>query len=183
MVRLPRPLVVLGAVGFATVSVRLSNPKEIDMSGHHHVASRPLPYTYAFRIAVSIDANRATVTGVHRVAMRVPASAAGAPAEGQSGLWVELRGADGRVLYHRALRMAHPDSVEVFDDEKTGAIRRVPSARSRVVKFDLLVPDLPDAAELILHGPRDLSEPHRPGVALLQSPLHDLRRQAAPQIP
>ena len=153
------------------------------MSGHHHLASRQLPYTHAFRIAVSLDANRATITGVHRVAMRVPASAAGTPAHGQSGIWVELRGADGRVLYHRALRMAHPDSVEVFDDEKTGAIRRVPSAQPRVVKFDVLVPDLPDAAELILHGPRDLSEPHQPSVPLLQSPLHELRLKAAPPIP
>lgn len=144
----------------------------------HHVSSQPIPYTHAFRIGLSLEDGRATVTSIYRVAMRAPASASGQPAEGQSGVWVELRGAGGRVLYHRPLRTPHADSVEVFDDAETGAIRRVPSARPRVLKFDVIVPDLPTASELILHGAQDPSEVHRPSVPLFQSPLQELRLKA-----
>jgi hypothetical protein len=144
----------------------------------HHVASQPIAYTHAFRIGLSLEDGRATVTSIHRVAMRAPASASGQPADEQSGVWVELRDAGGRVLYHRALRTPHPDSVEVFEDEKTGAIRRVPSARPRVGKLDVIVPDLPTASELTLYGSEDPSEVHKPSVPVFQSPLQELRRKA-----
>jgi hypothetical protein len=141
----------------------------------HHVSSQPIPYTHAFRIGVTLEDGRATVTSTRRVAMRAPASAPGQPADGQSGVWVELRDANGRVLYHRALRTPHPDSVEVFEDEKTGAMRRLPTARPQVMKFDLIVPDLSDASELTLYGAKDPSEPDQPSVPLLQSPMRELR--------
>ena len=110
--------------------------------------------------------------------MRAPASASGQPADEQSGVWVALRSAGGHVLYHRVLRTPHPDSLEVFEDEKTGAIRRVLTARPQVMKLDLIVPDLPDASELTLYGPKDPSEPDKPSVPLLQSPMRELRLRA-----
>jgi hypothetical protein len=144
----------------------------------HHVLSQPIPYTHTFRIAVRLEGGRATIDSIQRVAMRAPASASGQPADEQSGARVELRGARGRVLYHRALRTPHLDSVEVFEDEKAGAMRRVPTARPQVRKFDLIVPDLPDASELILHGAGDPSQPHKPSIPLLRSPMHELRLRA-----
>jgi hypothetical protein len=143
-----------------------------------HVPSQPIPYTHAFRIGLSLEDGRASVTSIHHVAMRAPASAPGHPADGQAGLWVELRGEGGRVLYHRALRTPHADSLEVFEDEQTGAIRRVPSARPRVMKFDVIVPDLPTASELTIYGAQDPSEVHKPSVPLFQSPLQELRLKA-----
>jgi hypothetical protein len=169
--------VSLGLAGASGFPVQLSDWKEIVMSDHH-VSSQPIPYTHAFRIGLSLEDGRATVTSIQRVAMRAPASASGQPADGQSGVWVELRGARGRVLYYRALRTPHPDSLEVFEDEKTGAIRRVLTARPQVMKLDLIVPDLSDASELTLYGPKDPSEPDKPSVPLLQSPMRELRLRA-----
>jgi len=161
-------------VGAAAFAARLSDRKEVAMSDHH-VSSQPIPYTHAFRIGVNLEDGKATINSIQRVAMRAPASASGQPADGQSGVWIELRDASGRVLYHRALRTPHPDSVEVFEDEKTGAMRRVPRVRPQVMKFDLIVPDLSDASEFTLHGAKDPSEPDKSSVPLLQSPMRELR--------
>ena len=169
--------VSLGLLGAAAFSARLSDLNEVAMSDHH-VSSQPIPYTHAFRIVLSLEDGRVTINSVQRVAMRAPASASGQPADEQSGVWVELRGTRGRVLYHRALRTPHPDSDEVFEDEKTGAMRRVPTARPQVRKFDLIVPDLPDASELILRGAEDPSQPDKPSIPLLQSPMRELRLRA-----
>src|SRR5215469_13458384 len=84
----------LGLLGAAAFPARLSHLKEVVMSDHH-VSSQPIPYTHAFRIGLSLEDGRATVTSAQRVAMRAPASASGQPADGQSGIWVELRGARG----------------------------------------------------------------------------------------
>lgn len=145
----------------------------------HHVGSGPLPYTHSFRVAITIDADGATVTDVRRVAMRAPASAPDSPVEGQSGMWFELRDQDDQVLYHRALRTPHLDSVEVFDDEQTGGIRRVPTERNQA-KFDLIVPDLADASHLNLYGARNTAEKHRPSVRLLRVEMPELRAGGAP---
>lgn len=145
-----------------------------------HVASQPISYTHSLRIELSVEGGKATVVQVHRVAMRAPASSQGSPAERQSGLWVEIRNDDGRILYYRPLRTLHQDSVEVFEDERGGAIRRVPTARPQAMKFDLIVPDLPEAAELRLYGAEDPSATDRPSASLLRSPIQELRLKAAP---
>jgi hypothetical protein len=140
----------------------------------HHIGSEPLSYTHCLRVTVTVDGDGATITDVRRVAMRAPASAPGSPVADQSGMWFELRSDEGEVLYHRALRTPHLDSVEVFDDEETGAIRRVPTSVERA-KFDLIVPDLADAAHMDLYGASDTAEKHLPAVLLLRAPIQQLR--------
>jgi hypothetical protein len=151
-----------------------SNAEEIDMSSHH-VAAPPVPYTHAFRVALSFEDGKATIGGLQRVAMRAPASAPGLPAEGQTGVWVALKAEDGTVLYHRALRTPQLDSVEVFEDEKSGAIRRVPTTR-RAAKLDVILPDLPDAAELVLYGPTNMRDAKSQSAVLLSVKMRELRR-------
>lgn len=177
MVRFLRSLFHVGVAGvIGCVAPIIADGREIDMSGHH-VASPQVPYTHAFRIELSFDGGKARTNEVHRVAMRAPASASAVPVNGQSGVWVELRAEGGRVLYHRSLRTPHLDSVEVFEDAKAGGIRRVPTNRSEA-KLDVIVPDLPEASELVLYGPRDLSEAHKSSVPLLRSSMRELRGEA-----
>jgi hypothetical protein len=79
------------------------------------------------------------------------------------------------VLYHRALRTPQLDSVEVFEDEKSGAIRRVPTTR-RAAKLDVILPDLPDAAELVLYGPTNMRDAKSQSAVLLSVKMRELRR-------
>jgi hypothetical protein len=151
-----------------------SNGEDIQMSSHH-VAAPPVAYTHAFRVGLTFEDGKVTISSVQRVAMRAPASAEGLPADGQSGVWVALKAEDGKVLYHRALRTPQLDSVEVFDDEKTGAIRRVPTTR-RAAKMDVILPDLPDAAEFELYGPANMRDAKSPSVRLLGEKMQGLRR-------
>jgi hypothetical protein len=139
----------------------------------HHLGGQVLPYTHCFRVAVTIDGDSVTVTDVKRVAMRAPASAPGSPAEGQSGAWVEVRGRDDEVLYHRAVRTGHLDSVEVFEED--GTMRRVGTTRTHA-KLDLLFPDLPGAAHVALFGTHDTARKHQPSTRLLRIETPELRR-------
>jgi hypothetical protein len=143
----------------------------------HHVAARPVPYSHSFRIGLQFEAGKVTLISLHRVAMRAPASAPGLPADKQSGVWVELTAEGGEVLYHRPLRSPHLDSLEVFENEKTGDIRRVQS-KPRALKQDVILPDLPQAAAMVLYGAKDPRQTQAPSVPLLKIPLRDLRQQA-----
>ncbi|SDJ46855.1 hypothetical protein SAMN04487926_1534 [Paraburkholderia steynii] len=144
---------------------------------NHHVASTPVPYTHSFRIELTLENGKAEVSAIQHVAMRAQASRPMPRPDEQSGVWVELVDESGHVLYWRSLRMPHMDSVEVFDDEQTGKIIRVPQDRKRV-KLDVILPDLPNAAEVILFGAENLSEVRKSSVPLLRVSIPDLRRKA-----
>jgi hypothetical protein len=152
----------------------------IDMSTTQHIASTAVPYSHSFRLTFTIRPGQVELVSVARVAMRAPAPATPPPGEQQSGFWVELRGHKGELLYHRMLRNPLPDSVEVFDDEKGGTIRRVPSKRTEA-KFDVIVPDLAAASDLFLHGNAGKSDTRGPSRSLIRLSMEELRRTAAAQ--
>jgi hypothetical protein len=146
----------------------------IDMSTHH-IASTPVSYSYSFRLTFTIESGRVKLLSAAREEMRAPAPATPPPAKEQSGFWVELRSEKGELLYYRPFRNPLPDSVEVFDDEKGGTIRRVPSTRTEA-KFDMIVPDLPAASQLVVHGAaRGASRP------LITLQMTEMRRNVASQ--
>lgn len=68
----------------------------------------------------------------------------------RSGFWYELRDDEERVLYRRVLATPFSGEREVYDQE-TGAPSWVAAARSAGTLW-LLVPSLPDARQLVLHG-------------------------------
>ncbi len=141
----------------------------------HHLGSAPVPYTHSLRVEITVDDNGATVTRVQRVQMRAPASLPIESTENQTGLWFELRDGKNELLYQRALRTAHADSVEVFEDPQGGSIHRVMSARPPA-KYDLIIPDLGEATHLSLYGAADRSQPRQPSVRLIHVSMPELRR-------
>lgn len=146
----------------------------------HHIASTSLPYTYSFRLTLVSRSGAVELVRVTQVAMRAPASATPPTGERQSGYWVELRSEKGELLYYRPLRNPIPDSLEVFDDEKEGTIRRVPTTRTEV-KFDLIVPDLPAASDLLVYGLATRSDTRGASGLLSKLSMAELRRTAAAQ--
>lgn len=88
-------------------------------------------------------------------------------------LWVEVRSANGHVIYRRDLRDAITQHVEVFEPD--GRIRAIPRAPETGV-FTVVVPlDPPARQAVVVAGPQaDLAQPGlqpRPGEADRQREL------------
>ena len=62
-----------------------------------------------------------------------------------AGFWYEARDGRGRTLFRRVTRNPTEQAVEV--PAEAGGLQRVEMSRPEVV-FDVLIPDLPEAAEL-----------------------------------
>ena len=81
--------------------------------------------------------------------MVCPPQVGATPERGRhGGLWAELRDDAGELAFVRVLPEPLLGSVEVHDPD--GAIHR--EFGPREVVFEVLVPDLPDAATLVLVG-------------------------------
>ena len=143
---------------------------------------------YALRITFAFDGPNLTLKSVERVAMRVPAVTTAPPAGDRTGYWLEVRDAAGRLIYHRPVHDPLRREVESFGDGKGAPLRRHARAE-RQGEFELIVPDLADAATFRLHGPKEaLSDEsltdaagHRaatPSVALREHSFDSLRSLA-----
>ena len=98
----------------------------------------------ALRVTFGYQGSQVRVLGSERVAMLVPAPAGGPPAAGQTGYWLEMRDAAGRVIYHQPLQDPLQTSVEVFAPEQHLPITRMPNP-VRQGSFTAVVPDAADA--------------------------------------
>jgi hypothetical protein len=87
--------------------------------------------------------------------------------EERQGFFVEVRGADDRVLERRALRDPVRRDAEVFSDEEDRSLSRVPVERPAGV-FSLVVPDLEEADYVALVERRAQD---RPGLAAVPNEL------------
>jgi hypothetical protein len=139
-----------------------------------HLGSAPVPYTYSLRVTLSFASGKVKILNARRVAMRALGSPPTPPAEDSSGFWFEIHDEDGKLLYHRPLPHGDLDTVEVFDDPKGGTIRRVPVSNPER-KIDLIIPDIPDATEFTLHGPKRPEERMKPSTVLERQPMERLR--------
>ena len=141
-----------------------------------HVASVPVPYTHCLRVSLSLANGTVQIMKVTRVAMRAPASPATPPSRGSSGFWFEVQDGKGKLLYHRPLPSTHLDSLEVFD-EKTGGIRRVANTKG-TARLELILPDIPQGAEFVLHGAASPSDRLKASTVLDRRPMDKLREAA-----
>lgn len=130
---------------------------------------------YALRITFAFDGPALTLKSVQRVAMRVPAAPPPPPEGDRIGYWLEVRDAASRLLYHRAVHDPLRRETESYGDGKGAPLRRHTRAE-RQGEFELIVPDLPEAATFRLHGPKE---------ALSEQPLTDAEghRVVTPSVP
>lgn len=70
---------------------------------------------------------------------------------GKAGYWVEVRDGAGRPLYRQVLHDPIQTDYEVFSPEPGQSPTRVAAPEVKGV-FQAVVPDLPGASEVVLHG-------------------------------
>jgi hypothetical protein len=128
----------------------------------------------ALRLTFAYRGNDIRLLASERVEVVAPPAIGALPQPGQTGHWVQLADAAGRVVYHRALHQPIAVDAEVFPPERGQPITRVPLAR-REGRFSVLVPDLPGAAVFALHGPADPASDD-PARELLRLDVADLRK-------
>jgi len=88
--------------------------------------------------------------------------------EERAGFLLELRDARGGALYRRALYEPIQHDVEIFSSNPSQPMARRP-VETPTGTFVVLVPDMPDAEEVVLHA-----SPDRPD--LPTRPLRELKR-------
>lgn len=139
----------------------------------------PVPaYTHSLRVSISLTSEKLNLSKVIRVWMRAAAPPPAPPTENSSGYWFEVRAKNGTLLYYRPLPLGDVESIEVFDDPQGGTIRRVPSSEPER-KLELVIPDLPDAAEFTVHGPNTRADRGKASSVLFRVPMEHLRALAS----
>jgi putative transposase len=134
----------------------------------------PMP-RFTWRLTFAYKQDDIRLVRAEHVQMIAPASVGPAPVDGQSGQWLEVRGGGGELLYHRVLPELVQHDREVFTNEPGRSMHRVPI---NVVEgeFEVLVPDMPGAEHLTVHG--HASDTKRIGAArvLARESFKDLPR-------
>ena len=133
----------------------------------------------ALRVTFGYQGSQVRVLGSERVAMLVPAPSGDPPAAGQTGYWLAVRDAAGRVVYHQPLQDPLQTSVEVFAPDPRQPITRM-SNPVREGRFTAIVPDTPDAEVVELYGPPDPGRPDESSQALVRADVARLRRMKPP---
>jgi hypothetical protein len=135
----------------------------------------PTPAT-TLRLTFAYRGRDVQLVATQRVAMIAPPSVTPAPAQGQSGYWIELRGATGDLLFHRALSSPVRADVEVFADDAGQSMQRVP-VPSPEGQFDVLVPDLPAARTFVFFGaPSGAASEAAPSREVFRAEMNELRK-------
>jgi len=130
----------------------------------------------ALRLTFGYDENGIRLLNSQRIEKRVSPAVTTPPQAGQPGYWFEVRDAEGRLLYHRVLDDPLQHSLEVFSDDPQSSIQRVPNPNRRG-EFQLVTPDVPNAAIFILFGPPlDATTELQPAQELLRYTYAELRR-------
>lgn len=113
----------------------------------HHL---PMP-RYTWRLTYAYQQDDIRLLSAKRVQMVAPGSVGPPPAQGQTGNWLEVRGANGGLLHHRVLPELVQHDREVFTNEPGRSMHRVPVKRVEG-EFEVLVPDMPGGEYVIVHG-------------------------------
>jgi hypothetical protein len=141
-----------------------------------HFARDDLGYTHSLRLTFAYDERDVRLVRVERIAMRSIAPATPPPQEGDVGHWVELRDANGELLYHRPLHDPMRESIEVVGDTPDDPLYRVPNP-VRTGEFQVRVPDLPGAHELLLYGMPRKGKKRDEAKSLIREEFAQLRRR------
>ncbi len=110
------------------------------------------------RLVFEYEGRDVRLVSSERVAMTPLPSHELAPGEGATGFWYEVRDPDERPLYRRITENPVQTSVEVLTDDPERPLAREAVSEPRG-HFVLHVPDLDEAATLLLIGSPPEDEP------------------------
>jgi hypothetical protein len=154
---------------------------EVAMIGSDETLSpREPPPTHALRLTFAYRDSDLRLVGSQRVEMLVPPAVTAPPATGQSGYWLQVTDASGRIVYHRHLHQPIAVDAEVYAPDAKQTIARVPLAQCEG-QFSVLMPDLPQAQSFALHGPPDPKVPAAPAQELIRLDVDTLRKFRPPR--
>lgn len=132
--------------------------------------------SFTLRLTFAYDSTSIRLINSQRVEMIAPPAVTPPPQAGQAGYWVELRNAQGELLYHHPLSSPLQVDHEVFSNDPKQPLMRVPIPNPQG-QFTVLVPDLPGTAAFILNGPpTGAASQFEPSKELLRLSLDQIRR-------
>jgi hypothetical protein len=126
------------------------------------------------RLVFEYEGRDVRLLSAERVAMTPPPSHELEAGEGATGFWYEVRDPDERTLYRRITENPVRMSTEVLTDDRERPLAREPVSEPRG-HFVLHVPDVEEAATLLLVGSRPEDEPAARAAEVLGR--FDLRQQ------
>ena len=97
------------------------------------------------------DAGSVRLVESKRIEMLAPPDDSARTEQGRAGHWVEVRNAVGDALYRQVITRPFLVSAEVHSPEPGAMPRHVPVSTIEG-RFQVVVPDLPDASEVVLFG-------------------------------
>jgi len=109
-------------------------------------------HTHSLRLTFAYKGDKLDLVNTERLNMKTPAAVAPPPGKSSLGYWLEIRDAQGKLLYHQILHDPLRKHVEIYSDApRQPGIRRVERPDSQG-EFAVLVPDVPDARTFTLYG-------------------------------
>jgi len=122
----------------------------------------------SWRLTFTYDEDGVRLYARQRVVMLAPPDDSPRTFAARAGYWVELRDAEGHGVYRQIL--VDPMQVTYEAHTPLEGVRpiRVPAPIGDSGVFQAVVPDLPEAQDVVLHG---LVEPGPTAVPLLTEPL------------
>lgn len=121
----------------------------------------PLPQTPdepppAWRLTFEYDETGVELVARQRVTMLAPADDSPRTFAARAGYWIELTDAEGHGVYRQILVDPLQSHYEVHSPEPGAQPVRVPALPGYSGVFQVVVPDLPEAVQVVLKG---LAEP------------------------
>jgi hypothetical protein len=128
------------------------------------------------RMLFSYKGEKIELVDQRRVAMIAPGPTLPIPERGQSGFWFEVRDSEGRTLYVKGMFKPVRFEVEVFpeDPKESPYWRRIANPRGF---FELLVPDIPQAEEVVLFS--SPFDPERAGEPAEEIARYSLKKKSS----
>jgi len=102
-------------------------------------------------VTFEYEGEHVRIAAIQRVVMVAAPDDTESLARGRAGYWVEVRDTHGRSIYQQVLAKPIQQDYEVFSPDPSERPRHVAATDVRGV-FQAVVPDLPDALEVVLYG-------------------------------
>jgi hypothetical protein len=137
----------------------------------------------AWRLTYAYDASGIRLVAQQRIATVAPPDDSDLTERGRAGYWVEVRDESGEALYRQVITNPFRAVAEAHTPVPGRHPTHVPTVAPEGA-FQVVVPDLPGAREVVLHGltaPGEPPEPTAPAEPTAPTEARPRRRRRAPE--